>query len=84
MNIGDTGFDKYSMGWNGSSESGHVGKHMMMNVDQSGYSDSNSEVSVSESVVATTNNHNMGEFENVGDDGIMNKGFIDFLGVGAT
>lgn len=78
---GDVGFDKFFSTWKGSYEHGHMGK--LMGVDQSNYSDSNSEVSVSESVTTNrTNLSNFGESENVGDK--INMSFIDFLGVGAT
>ncbi|CAL0321623.1 unnamed protein product [Lupinus luteus] len=66
--------------WNGSSfQMGNVNGV----VDQPNYSDSNSEVSVSESVSTkrTTNFSNSGESENILYDNIQ-KPFIDFLGVG--
>lgn len=80
----DVGFEnKFSGAWKGGTcEAGPVGK--LMSVDQSNFSDSNSEVTVSESVA--TNRSNLavsGESENVGDNKI-NMPFIDFLGVGAT
>lgn len=61
----------------------HSGPMMMMGVDQSGYSDSNSDISATESVANNPNKlHAYGE----SDHGRQNISlpFIDFLGVGAT
>lgn len=78
---GDVGFDKFFSAWKGSCEDGHMGK--LMTVDQSNYSDSNSEVSVSESVATNSANASiLGESENLSDK--IKVSFIDFLGVGAT
>ncbi|RDX88912.1 Transcription factor CSA, partial [Mucuna pruriens] len=77
---GDVSFKKYFGGWKAE----YVGKLKGV-VDQSNFSDANSEVSVSESV-ATTNRSNLSiseESETVGDK-INNMPFIDFLGVGAS
>lgn len=80
---GDVGFDKFFCAWNGSCETGLNGKLKGV-VDQSNYSDSNSEVSIAESVATnrSTNISISGESENKGDN--INMPFIDFLGVGAT
>ncbi|KAI4301007.1 hypothetical protein L6164_034325 [Bauhinia variegata] len=82
VKVGDMGFDKFFVGWKGSScEAGSIQKPV--GLDQSGYSDSNSEVSVSESVVTNRTNLSVsGESETVGDK--IKMAFIDFLGVGAT
>ncbi|KAI4348511.1 hypothetical protein L6164_009226 [Bauhinia variegata] len=73
VTVGDMGFDKLFDGpmWKA------------VGFDQSGYSDSNSEVSVSESVATNRTNLSIsGESENVGNK--VSLAFIDFLGVGAT
>ncbi|XP_061361022.1 transcription factor MYB52-like [Gastrolobium bilobum] len=77
----DVGFDNIFSAWNGSHVRGSMVK--LMGVDQSNYSDSNSEVSVSESVANKKINLSIsGESANGGDK--INMPFIDFLGVGAT
>lgn len=75
---GDVSFDKLF---------GPVGKLREVVVDQSNFSDSNSEVSVSESVATNRPNLSIsGESDqNVGHNKMnMPPPFIDFLGVGAT
>lgn len=79
----DVNFDKY---FGACKKNEQVEKLKLIDVvvDQSNFSDSNSEVSVSESV--TTNRSNIsisGESENVGVKINMLLPFIDFLGVGA-
>nr|KYP63918.1 Transcription factor MYB44 [Cajanus cajan] len=74
---GDVSFNKFFGAWKGEA----VGK--VMGVDQSNFSDANSEVSVSESVATYRSNLSISEeSETVGDK--INMPFIDFLGVGAT
>lgn len=81
---GDVGFDKFFSAkyWKGSCEDGHMGK--LMSVDQPNYSDSNSEVSESESVATNRTSTNLsilgGSEENVRDK--IDMPFFDFLGVG--
>ncbi|WVZ06115.1 hypothetical protein V8G54_019461 [Vigna mungo] len=70
----DVWLKKYFGGWK-------VGKRVM-GVDQSSFSDANSEVSVSESGI--TNRSNLSISEEKESDKINNISFIDFLGVGAT
>ncbi|XP_058727366.1 transcription factor MYB54-like [Vicia villosa] len=70
----DFGFDKIFSAMKGSSI-GHMEK--LKSVDQSNYSDSKSEVSVSESVATNRKNEAF-----LGDK--IKKPFIDFLGVGYT
>ncbi|XP_028761334.1 transcription factor MYB54-like [Neltuma alba] len=79
---GDVGFDRMFVGRNGCNEGrAQMGKLMGV-VDQSN-SDSNSEISVSESVATNRTSLSIcGESENGGDN--MNMPFIDFLGVGAV
>ncbi|XP_061372538.1 transcription factor CSA-like [Gastrolobium bilobum] len=78
---GNVSFDKLFGAWNGTYKLESMG--MLIGVDQSNFSDSNSEVSVSESVATNRSNLSIfGESENVGDK--INMPFIDFLGVGAT
>ncbi|KAJ4980059.1 hypothetical protein NE237_010839 [Protea cynaroides] len=56
---------------------------MAMVVDQSGFSDSNSETSGTESLAKNSANHNLyGEIDNTNEK--SNFPFFDFLGVGAT
>lgn len=56
-----------------------------MGVDQSSFSDANSDVSVSESVVTNRSNFSISEEkESEAMDDKINMSFIDFLGVGAT
>jgi myb proto-oncogene protein len=77
----DVSIDKY---FGASKKQEQVEKLKVIDVVQSNFSDSNSEVSASESV--TTNRSNIsisGESENVGIK-INMLPFIDFLGVGAT
>ncbi|KAL6009647.1 hypothetical protein ACLOJK_000076 [Asimina triloba] len=80
------GYAKHGNSGNGFYHGG-PGLMMMGGVDQSGYSDSNSEVSVSaaESMMAH-NNRNKFCVYGESDNGRENLGlpFIDFLGVGAT
>ncbi|XP_004493239.1 transcription factor MYB56 isoform X3 [Cicer arietinum] len=79
----DVSFDKYFGDCNKQEQ---VEKLMVKEVDQSNFSDSNSEVSVSESVATNRSNLSIsGESENVGAAVKINNmlPFIDFLGVGA-
>lgn len=77
----DVWLNKYFGGWNGSEP---VGKRLM-GVDQSSFSDANSDVSVSESVVTNRSNFSISEEkESEAMDDKINMSFIDFLGVGAT
>lgn len=69
---------RYFGGWKGSEG---VGKRVM-GVEQSSFSDANSEVSVSESGI--TNRSNLSISQEKESDKINNISFIDFLGVGAT
>ena len=79
---GNLSFDEFFGACNGSRHAGNDVKKTVVGLEQSGYSDSNSEVSVSKSV-ATTNLSVSGESENVG--ALWNSlPFIDFLGVGAS
>ncbi|CAL0322842.1 unnamed protein product [Lupinus luteus] len=77
----DIGFDKFFGDWNGTSEPRRdMGKLMVL--DQSNFSDSNSEVSLSESVA--TNLFNLSISRESGNMGHkISMPFIDFLGVGA-
>lgn len=78
LRTADVGFDKFFGAWKGSCEGGSMGV-----VDQSNYSDSNSEISVSESVGTNRSNLSIsGESGKVGEN--INMPFIDFLGVGAV
>ena len=79
----DVWLNKYFGGWKGSEG---VGKRVMVGVDQSSFSDANSEVSVSESGVTNRSNLSISEEKEseTMDDKINNMSFIDFLGVGAT
>ncbi|KAJ7976457.1 MYB transcription factor [Quillaja saponaria] len=80
--MGLSGETVVPIAWNGLYEKGSMGK-LMRGVDQSGYSDSNSELSVSESV--GTNRNNLSMFvESVSGNDKVNMQFIDFLGVGAA
>ncbi|XP_045795304.1 transcription factor MYB54-like [Trifolium pratense] len=77
----DASFDKY---FGASKKQEQVEKLKVIDVVQSNFSDSNSEVSASESV--TTNRSNIsisGESENIGVKNFNMLPFIDFLGVGA-
>ncbi|KAL9331303.1 hypothetical protein ACSQ67_000913 [Phaseolus vulgaris] len=77
----DVWLNKYFGGWNGSEA---VGKRLM-GVDQASFSDTNSEVSVSESVITNRSNLSISEEkegETMGDK--INMSFIDFIGVGTT
>ncbi|KAI9120839.1 hypothetical protein K1719_007872 [Acacia pycnantha] len=75
---GDVGFERF-VGW---SEGGEQMGKLMGGVDQSN-SDSNSEISVSDSVTTKRTIISIrGESENVSDN--INMPFIDFLGVGAV
>lgn len=79
---GMVNFDKFFGANSNNLKHGPVGK--LMDVDHSNFSDSNSEVSVSESVATNRAKITIsGENENVGGVKI-NMSFIDFLGVGAT
>ncbi|KAK7336322.1 hypothetical protein VNO77_16859 [Canavalia gladiata] len=70
-------YEKLYGAWNGEGM-----RKLMGVVDQSNFSDSNSEVSVSESVATNRSNLSISvEYENVGDR--IKMAFIDFLGVGA-
>lgn len=61
----------------------HSGPMMIIGVDQSGYSDSNSDVSATESVANNPNKlHAYGESDH--GRGNTSLPFIDFLGVGAA
>ncbi|TKY62834.1 Transcription factor MYB44 [Spatholobus suberectus] len=78
---GDVSFNKFLGAWNGACKAEPVGK--LMGVDQSNFSDANSEVSVSESVATNRSNLSISEeSETVGYK--ISMPFIDFLGVGAT
>ncbi|XP_027353213.1 transcription factor CSA-like [Abrus precatorius] len=80
----DVNYDKFFGAWKSTCKAETVGKLKGVVVDQSNFSDSNSEVSVSESVATNRSNLSIsGESENVGDNK-LNMPFIDFLGVGAT
>lgn len=74
----DVWLKRYFGGWKGSEG---VGKRVM-GVEQSSFSDANSEVSVSESGI--TNRSNLSISQEKESDKINNISFIDFLGVGAT
>lgn len=81
---GEVSLNKFVGGWNGARKVGHVGKLKGV-VDESNFSDANSEVSVSESVATNRPNVSISEErETVGDNKVNNMPFIDFLGVGAT
>ncbi|KAJ7971973.1 MYB transcription factor [Quillaja saponaria] len=79
--MADGGLSKFSGTWNGFYEPGAMRK--LMGVDQSGYSDSISEVSVSESVGNYRANLSISGKSETGNVKI-NMPFIDFLGVGAA
>lgn len=78
--MGNGDFDKF-YGGNGFYQTGPMG--VVRDVDQSGQSDSNSEVSATESVgTYRTNPSLFGDNENGNEK--INMPFIDFLGVGAS
>lgn len=78
-------FDKLIGGGNGLYQTGPMGGVTMVGVDQTGQSDSNSEVSAAESVATNKSNITaFGENENKKKEKISSVAFIDFLGVGAN
>ncbi|XP_015899736.2 transcription factor MYB56 [Ziziphus jujuba] len=85
MGLGDLDFDKLIGGGNGLYQTGPMGGVAMVGVDQTGQSDSNSEVSAAESVATNKSNITaFGENENKKKEKISSVAFIDFLGVGAN
>lgn len=79
--MGDGGFDKFYCTGNGFHQPGPI--ETVMVVDQSGHSDSNSEVSAVESVATNKINISVSG-NNESMNGKINTRFIDFLGVGTT
>ncbi|KAH7571632.1 hypothetical protein JRO89_XS04G0105700 [Xanthoceras sorbifolium] len=79
MAVGNGDGDKFYGTYNGLYRGGTQGV-VIGNVDQSGNSDSNSEVSAIESVANTNNNTT--NLSSSGENEKINMPFIDFLGVG--
>lgn len=66
-------------------KTGPMGVVAMVGVDQTGQSDSNSDVSAAESVATNRSNLTVfGENENNRNEKISSVAFIDFLGIGAN